>query len=206
MSNFFARLGLQFFADPAPEQGQDPTPEQQQQQTVTPPEKTFTQEEVNAVASREKKQGKAAVLRELGLDPEDKKAVENLKKLIEDSQTAEQRLSNQLQTEQGAKAEAEARAEAAETKLAAIQAGANPQFVDDLVVLARSKVSDAKPIAKVLEEMKTTHPMFYTAQEQQGTGGAHNPARRQGQNTQSIAERLTQQKQSAKQSAFFKHT
>lgn len=213
MSKFFKRLGLQFFAEQQgndQQGGNDQSNDNQQnsqnndQQQSQP--KTFTQEDLNAVASREKKQGRAAVLRELGINPDDKGAIAHYKALIEQSQSNEERLNTQLQTEQTEKADALARAEIAELKLAAIQAGANPQFVDDLVMLAKSRVTETKTVQKVLEEMKTTHPMFYAEVQAQGTGGIHTPPRGRGGQTQSIAERLTQNKQKQSKSSFFKYT
>lgn len=209
MSKFFKQIGLQFFAEPqpepTPEPAPQPNPEPKPEPEPQPQPKTFTQEELNAVASREKKQGRNAVLRELGINPEDKGAIARYKTLIEQSQSNEERLNTQLQTEQTEKADALARAEMAELKLAAIQAGANPQYVDDLVMLAKSRVTETKTVQKVLEEMKSSHPMFYAEQQAQGTGGAHNPARR-GMQGQSIAERLAQKQQKPVQNPFFKNT
>lgn len=212
MSKFFKQIGLQFFAEPQPEPSPEPAPqpnpEPKPEPEPQPQPKTFTQEELNVVASREKKQGRNAVLRELGINPEDKGAIARYKALIEQSQSNEERLNTQLQTEQTEKADALARAEMAELKLAAIQAGANPKLVDDLVTLAKTRVTETKGIDKVLEEMKASHPMFYATQEPQpqGTGGIHNPPRGRGGQGQSIAERLAQKQQGAAKSSFFKNT
>ncbi len=213
MSNFFKRIGLQFFAEPEsnpeqqPNNGIEPKPNTEPSSQSQSQPKTFTQEELNKIASRENEQGRAAVLRELGINPDDKGAIERYKKLIEQNQSNEERLNTQLQTEQTEKANALARAETAEIKLAAIQAGVNPEMVDDLVILAKTKVTETKTIDKVIEEMKTTHPMFYINEPQsQGTGGTHNPPRGRGGQTQSIAERLAQKQQQTVKSSFFKNT
>lgn len=224
-------VGLQFFAadgggaggnggaagDPGagtpPPQGDPGTNPQgqqqqaQQQQTPPPAGKTFTQEEVSVLAAKEKKQGRAAVLRELGIDPEDKNAIKRYSQLIKDNQTKEEQLSNELNAANTAKDEAEARASAAEMKLAAIQKGVNPKFVDDVIILAQSKVTDDKPIDKVLDEMKTTYPTFFGEDGGSGssTGNPTNPARKPNGKT-SIAERLSKNKPQQTKSAFFTQT
>lgn len=220
-------VGLQFFAaddggaagsqgdpgagtpPPQGDPGTDPQGQQQaqqQQQTPPPAGKTFTQDEVNALAAEEKKQGRAAVLRELGIDPEDKNAIKRYSQLIKENQTKEEQLSNELNAANTAKDEAEARASAAEMKLAAIQKGVNPKFVDDVLVLAQSKVTDDKPIDKVLDEMKTTYPAFF-GEDGSGssTGNPTNPARKPNGKT-SIAERLSKNKPQQTKSAFFTQT
>lgn len=223
-------VGLQFFAaddggtggaagsqsDPGagtpPPQGDPGTNPQgqqqqaQQQQTPPPAGKTFTQDEVNALAAKEKKQGRAAVLRELGINPEDKNAIKRYSQLIKENQTKEEQLTNDLNAANTAKDEAEARASAAEMKLAAIQKGVNPKFVDDVIILAQSKVTDDKPIDKVLDEMKTTYPAFF-GEDGSGssTGNPTNPARKQAGKT-SIAERLSNNKPQQTKSAFFTQT
>lgn len=227
---FCKLVGLQFFAtddggaggaangqsDPGagtPPQGDPGTnPQGQQQQaqqqpTPSPAGKTFTQEEVNALAAKEKKQGRAAILRELGIDPEDKNAIKRYSQLIKENQTKEEQLTNDLNAANTAKDEAEARASAAEMKLAAIQKGVNPKFVDDVIILAQSKVTDDKPIDKVLDEMKTTYPAFFGEDggSGSGTGNPANPARKPAGKT-SIAERLSKNKPQQTKSAFFTQT
>lgn len=223
-------VGLQFFAadgggvggaangqgepgagtPPQGDPGTNPQGQQQQaqqQQAPPPAGKTFTQEEVSVLAAKEKKQGRAAVLRELGIDPEDKNAIKRYSQLIKDNQTKEEQLSNELNAANTAKDEAEARASAAEMKLAAIQKGVNPKFVDDVIVLAQSKVTDDKPIDKVLDDMKTTYPAFFGEDGGSGssTGNPTNPARKPNGKT-SIAERLSKNKPQQTKSAFFTQT
>lgn len=227
---FCKLVGLQFFAaddggaggaangqgdpgagtPPQGDPGTNPQGQQQaqpQQQTPPPAGKTFTQDEVNVLAAKEKKQGRAAVLRELGIDPEDKNAIKRYSQLIKQNQTKEEQLTNDLNAANTAKDEAEARASAAEMKLAAIQKGVNPKFVDDVIILAQSKVTDDKPIDKVLDEMKTSYPAFFGEDGGSGssTGNPTNPARKPNGKT-SIAERLSKNKSQQTKSAFFTQT
>lgn len=73
-------------------------------------EKTFTQRQVTAMMSKEKKQGKEAAYREMGLDPNDSKMVSMFKAFIDSQKTDEQK-ANEVAAQQAAKiAEAEERA------------------------------------------------------------------------------------------------
>lgn len=211
---FRKKIGLQFFAEPdsgdpngsgEPDGGSND--DTNTDTTQQPNGKTFTQAEVTAMATREKQQGRAAVLRELGIDPDDKDAINRYKQVIKDNQTKEEQLTTQLNTKTAEANSATARAEAAESKLTAIKKGVNPTLVDDVIVLAMSKVTDDKPLDKVLDEMKTTYPNFFgedSGNSGVGTGNNTNPQRRKNQ-TESVAERLSKNKTQAK-STFFTQT
>lgn len=120
-------------------------------------EKKFTQAEMTATAAKEKKQGRAAAFREMGFksEKEAKAQLEAFRKYQESQLTPEQKTAEQIQQANDDKSEAEKRAEAAENKLAAIQAGVKKDAVDDAVAIAMMKVEDGKSLEDVLGEMKT---------------------------------------------------
>ena len=120
-------------------------------------EKKFTQAEMTATAAKEKKQGRAAAFREMGFksEKEAKAQLEAFRKYQESQLTPEQKTAAQIQHANDDKSEAEKRAEAAENKLAAIQAGVKKDAVDDAVAIAMMKVEDGKSLEDVLGEMKT---------------------------------------------------
>ena len=120
-------------------------------------EKKFTQAEMTATAAKEKKQGRAAAFREMGFksEKEAKAQLEAFRKYQESQLTPEQKTAAQIQQANDDKSEAEKRAEAAENKLAAIQAGVKKDAVDDAVAIAMMKVEDGKSLEDVLGEMKT---------------------------------------------------
>lgn len=120
-------------------------------------EKKFTQADMTATAAKEKKQGRAAAFREMGFKSEkDAKAqLEAFRKYQESQLTPEQKTAAQIQQANDDKSDAEKRAEAAENKLAAIQAGVKKDAVDDAVAIAMMKVEDGKSLEDVLGEMKT---------------------------------------------------
>lgn len=118
--------------------------------------KTFTQEQVNKMMTREKRQGRNAVYRELGIDPKDTRIIELLKSVLK----------NNLQSQEGNDdnkiAEAEQRALVAETKAQALQMGAQSNYVDDIVTLAMNKIKDDESdAAAVIGEIKTKYPAMF---------------------------------------------
>ena len=120
-------------------------------------EKKFTQAEMTATAAKEKKQGRAAAFREMGFksEKEAKAQLEAFRKYQESQLTPEQKTAAQIKQANDDKSDAEKRAEAAENKLAAIQAGVKKDAVDDAVAIAMMKVEDGKSLEDVLGEMKT---------------------------------------------------
>ena len=120
-------------------------------------EKKFTQAEMTATAAKEKKQGRAAAFREMGFksEKEAKAQLEAFRKYQESQLTPEQKAAAQIKQANDDKSDAEKRAEAAENKLAAIQAGVKKDAVDDAVAIAMMKIEDGKSLEDVLGEMKT---------------------------------------------------
>ena len=120
-------------------------------------EKKFTQAEMTATAAKEKKQGRAAAFREMGFksEKEAKAQLEAFRKYQESQLTPEQKTAAQIKQTNDDKSDAEKRAEAAENKLAAIQAGVKKDAVDDAVAIAMMKIEDGKSLEDVLGEMKT---------------------------------------------------
>ena len=129
-------------------------------------EKTFTQRQVNAMMSKEKRQGRAAAYAELGIDPKDKSLL-NIIKAITGSQNQNQ--NQQSSVDQKKIEEAENRAMVAEAKAEAMILGANSAYIDDIVSLALTKVTDDTDIKTVIEELKTKYPVWFGDEESDGT-------------------------------------
>lgn len=118
--------------------------------------KTFTQEDVNRLLKNEKESAKKALLKELGVE-DAKSAKEGLakyKEILDKDKTAAEKAGENLVAETKAKQEAEKRALLAEAKVEVLSAGCKPDYLEDVITLAMTKVSDDKDLATVVKEMK----------------------------------------------------
>lgn len=169
-------------------------------------EKTYTQAQVNAMLANEKRQGKQAILRALGI----KDVNEGKSKMQQQQQTNQQQLDEENQAAQllskarQAQTNAEARAQAAERKLSVLKAGVKPEFVDDVVYIATGKATDAEDFEEVVTAMKETHSFYFmqdnnSNQNNNGTGGNTNFKKQQQQQEQAgaLGKRLAEQRMKA---------
>ena len=123
--------------------------------------KTFTQEEVNRMMAKEKKQGSKAILKELGIEK-----VEELKTIIGEYKESHKNDDNVASTEVAKiKADAQAaerRATMADAKVQAMMLGARPEDVEDVIALAMAKVEDdSDDFKEIISEIKTKHPQMF---------------------------------------------
>ena len=123
--------------------------------------KTFTQEQVTKMMTKEKNQGRVAALKELGIDPKDEKAIAMVKALIDSQKTDEQRQAEKDAEAQSKQAEAEQRALVAEAKAEAMMIGIKSQYVEDAVTLALSKMTEDADLKTILGEFKTKYPIWF---------------------------------------------
>lgn len=119
-------------------------------------DKTFTQAEVTAMMTREKKEGRKALLKQLGFktEAEAKNAIALYNALVESQKTDEDKAKEKEQNLANEKSDAEKRAELAENKLACVMAGVKNDSVDDVLAIALLKVTEEKNLDTVLAEMK----------------------------------------------------
>lgn len=129
-----------------------------------PAGKTFSQEDVTRMMTREKQQGRNAVFNELGIDPNDTKTIEMVKAIM-----AAQKQDEEPPVAPSADLiEAQHRADVAEAKAEAMMLGAQPKFVDDIVTLATAKLqdSDETDFKTVVSQIKEKYPVWF------GEGGS----------------------------------
>lgn len=177
-------IGLQFFADPAP--GTDPQPgtDPGTGSDPKPQEKTFTQDDVNRMLANEKRQGRNSILKELGIDPEDKDGVKNAKGILDAQKTQSQLDSEALSREKTARTEAEAKAVAAERRVSVMLAKCKGEFLDEVMALASAKVTDTVDFDAALKAVKEKCPTFFEDGEDGGDPGT---GKSQGRKKQSGA-------------------
>lgn len=124
-------------------------------------DKTFTQEQVTKMMTREKNQGRSAAFKELGIDPKDSKAIAMVKALIDSQKTDDQKAAEKQAEDQRKSAEAEQRAAVAEAKAEAMMQGVKPQYVEDIVTLALAKMTEDSDLKTVIGEFKTKYPVWF---------------------------------------------
>jgi hypothetical protein len=128
--------------------------------------KTFTQDQVNRMMTREKNQGRNAVYKELGINPKDSKTINMFKAFIESQKTDEQKASEKEAENQSKVTEAEQRAQVAEAKAEAMMLGVKSQYVEDVVTLALAKMTEDSDLKTIIGEFKTKYPVWFGESEE----------------------------------------
>lgn len=123
--------------------------------------KTFTQDQVTRMMTREKNQGRNAAFKELGIDPKDTKTVNMFKAFIESQKTEEQKAAEKESEDKAKMNEAEQRAQVAEAKAEAMMLGVKTQYVDDVVTLALAKMTEDSDLKTIIGEFKTKYPVWF---------------------------------------------
>lgn len=171
-------------------------------------EKTFTQKQVSSMMAKEKRQGRDAAFKEMGIDPNDSKMVNMFKAFIQSQKTDEQKANEEAAAQAAKIAEAEHRAMVAEAKAEAMQLGVLPQYADDAVILALSKMSDDTDLKSIIGELKTKYPVWFDASNagadgknatgQKGTGASvNNSSDKGGKENKGMGARLAAQRKAA---------
>lgn len=181
-------------------------------------EKTFTQEEVTRMMAREKKQGRAALLKELGYKDEKqaKAASSSYQAWLESQKTEEQKSAEKDSENEKAVLEAQAKADAAEAKVEALMLGCKPGNVDDVIALAMAKKTDDGDFKTIVGELKKKYPDMFSkssddednkddkkSKGQKGTGGnvsAKSKDKKDEDKNQSLGSRLAASRRGKKDS------
>lgn len=182
-------------------------------------EKTFTQDQVNRMMTREKNQGRNAVYKELGIDPKDTKTVAQFKAFIESQKTDEQKAAEKESADKAKQAESEHRVAVAEAKAEAMMMGVKPQYVEDAVTLVLAKLGEDTDVKTLLGELKTKYPIWFGESDdeddkgakgktgQKGTGSSVKQAEKggkKGEAEKGLGARLAAQRKSgAKKSSYW---
>ena len=170
-------------------------------------EKTFTQEEVNRMMAREKKQGRAALLKELGY--EDEKAAINASKSynawLQAQKSDDEKAADEKAANDRALKEAQAKAELSEAKVEAMMLGCQPAYVEDVIALAVAKKTDDGDFKTIIGDLKKKYPVWFgessdddeeekkeekKKEGQKGTGGSVGKSKEKKDEEQSLGTRL----------------
>lgn len=138
--------------------------------------KTFTQEQVNAMMSREKKEGKKAALAALGFKNEaDAKKVLAVINAMNDNQEDDKDKDDKAK--KTATDDVEKRIQMAENKASCFIAGVSKDSISDVIAIAMPKVTNEKSFESVLEDMKKNpkYAGFFGQEERQKGGTGNDP-------------------------------
>nr|DAP26697.1 MAG TPA: Major capsid protein [Caudoviricetes sp.] len=134
-------------------------------------EKTFTQSEVNKMMSREKKQGRFALLKELGFkNVDDAKNFYNKYKPQEDASKTDEQKQNEVNSQN---TELQSKLATAQAQVAAMKFGAKSEYVDDVITLALAKLDDENDdLNEIFGEIKTKHSYMFISKDEDEKGNA----------------------------------
>lgn len=124
--------------------------------------RVFTQEEVNKMMAKEKREGKLSVLKELGVE-DVKNAKEGLKRYqdyLDSQKTEAEKAQAEVQRLAQEKAELEEKARMADIQVAALKNGIKADFLEDAIILAQNKKTDAMTYDDIFNELKQSYPSF----------------------------------------------
>lgn len=170
--------------------------------------RTFTQDDVTRMMTKEKQQGRNAAFNELGINPNDTKTIEMVKAIM-----AAQKQDEEPPVAPNADLlEAQHRADVAEAKAEAMMLGAQSKYVDDIVTLATAKLqdSDETDFKAVIGQIKEKYPVWFGKADdddsgsnvgRRGTGaslGSASGSGNSGDNAPSLGARLAASRTSRK--------
>lgn len=90
----------------------------------------------------------------------DSEELKEFKKWKDSKKTLEQRHAEELELEKNARAEAEKKANMLEQKNACLSAGVNPEFVDDVVALAATRINEKTDVKTAVKQVLEKYPHF----------------------------------------------
>lgn len=178
---------------------------------------TFEQAELSRMMANEKKQGRLAVLKELGIDTDDVKSNKDAMEKFREWQKSQRTDLENAQEELKEMQKIKNANNILEAKVEALSLGAKPDCLDDLIALCIVKVDDEHDLQSIMKDMKSKYPMFFGDSErkdedeedveERGTGRAMGASGKKGKE-KSYADRYAERRQSAaevkKNSSYFR--
>jgi hypothetical protein len=215
------KLDIQFFAEGGDENSDNPETnneddEEQDEEQDEP--RTFTQEEVSRIMSKEKKEGRRAVYTTLGIDAKDKNLIEEVKQFIVskknnggESKSSKDDGIKETKLVDDKTILLEQKLLIANTKAEAMKLGVRPEYVDDLVTLAMINIEDEDDVGEAVLALKSKYKVWFVEEEEdtnkakkkQGTGSSFKDKNKKDGEV-SVGERLAKMRaEQIKKSSYF---
>lgn len=188
---------------------EDSSDQSQKNTGIQQQEKTFTQAEVNAMMAKEKEQGRKSILKELGVEDikNAKQGLEDYKKYLESQKTDLEKAQDAAREAEKSRKALEAEMIVSNQKFSALSVGCPAEKVDDVCVLARTRMSENVTFEQALEQVKQSYPDLFNSQQSsqnKGTGSNANPQNKgSAQNNGGFGQRLASQHKSEAKNPYF---
>lgn len=129
--------------------------------------KTFTQEDVNNIASKEAKKAQEKLFKELGIDDFEnaKDGFKKFQQWQDEQKTELEKQQDQLKALSTDKDTLSNENQTLKAQLSALKQGVNSEFVEDVVALAERQVNDDVSIDDAIKQVVEKYPHFSNAQE-----------------------------------------
>ncbi len=171
--------------------------------------KTFTQDDVTRMMTKEKQEGRNAALKALGFETLEaaKSFVETQNKRLESEKTDLEKAQGTVETLTKNVSELTAKAVAAEIKLNIISEGGNKDNLDDIYTLVSARITGGETdITKAIADVKGKMPSLFGAEGSKQTGTGNNLGHQRTDNSgQNFGAELAKSflPQGRKESSFF---
>src|SRR5699024_11184367 len=155
------------------EQTTDQTGNSGEEQTDTASEKaeetkTFTQEDVNNIATKEARKAQEKVCKERGIEDFEnaKEGFQKFQEWQESQKTEAQKQAEQLETLEKEKGTLSDENNQLKSQISAMKAGVNAESVDDVIALSERLVNDDTTIDEAIKQVIEKYPHFAEKEEQ----------------------------------------
>lgn len=124
--------------------------------------KTFTQEDINRMMAKEKRQGRNSVFNELGINPKDEKTIEQFKLFAEFMKSSKKKDGGNGDGSSVELLEIQSEKMNLEIQVEAMKQGIKKEYVDDIATLVRARIADEDTDVKtVIGEYRIKFPDWF---------------------------------------------
>lgn len=125
-------------------------------------DKTFSQDDLNRIGTKENRAGQLKILKELGIEnvEDAKKGLEELNSWKESQKTEKEKLEGNLTNTQKENEQLKQQAAQLEAKVSAMSKDVQADSLDDVLVLAQSKVNEETDINAAIDAVLEQYPHF----------------------------------------------